>query len=270
MVNLFGNGFIGSYYSKHYDTVVNSRNDLIPRFKDVLYTISTVTNSSIEANPYIDIETNLITLMRVLENWRGRYRGGVFNFVSSWFVYGNTELPAREDSVCNPVGIYSITKHAAERLLDAYCTQFDLRYRIIRLANVVGAGDHKAGQSKNVFNYLIKEAKYNRPVHLFFNGEMTRDYIHIHDACEAIHRIVSTGDVNATYNVGNGISTSMNEVLRLARSFGSSSSITLIDEPPPYHFYIKDMVLDNTKLLGLGYRPSYTVDMMVKDVYNAS
>ena len=46
----------------------------------------------------------------------------VFNFISSWFVYGkNNEIPFREDySQCNPTGFYSITKYCAEQLFKLY------------------------------------------------------------------------------------------------------------------------------------------------------
>ena len=100
MVNLFGKGFICSYYSSIYPCVVNHRNDLVPKTNNILYLISTTDNYNVKTNPYIDIETNLTTLIRVLENAR-QLEDIVFNFASSWFVYGDVPLNADENSYCN-------------------------------------------------------------------------------------------------------------------------------------------------------------------------
>ena len=103
-VNLFGNGFIGSNYNKKYLSIVNSKNDLQPvsECSDVLYTISTIDNYNIFNNLYVDVDTNLTHLLRVLEQFKimqDKYQHTrTFNFVSSWFVYGDVELPATEES----------------------------------------------------------------------------------------------------------------------------------------------------------------------------
>ena len=67
----------------------------------------------------IDIETNLSVMMEVLEKLKEK--DFVFNFISSWFVYGDTKMPASETSICFPKGFYSITKKAAEDLLISFC-----------------------------------------------------------------------------------------------------------------------------------------------------
>ena len=63
-----GNGFVGSaFVAKNQDCVVKPRYDhTIDTDKDVLYMISTVTNYNMKTDPYIDIETNLLLLMKIL------------------------------------------------------------------------------------------------------------------------------------------------------------------------------------------------------------
>ena len=137
-VNLFGHGFIGSNYNKKYLSIVNSKNDIQPASmcSDVLYTISTIDNYNIFNNLHVDVDTNLTHLLRVLDQFKqmqdkSQYTH-TFNFVSSWFVYGDVTLPATEESYCNPKGFYSITKRAAEQLLISFCETFNLHYRIFR------------------------------------------------------------------------------------------------------------------------------------------
>lgn len=146
-ITVYGSsGFIGSHFCEMYPDEVFREFNIKgkPLFDTVLYLISTTDNYNIMTDPYIDIDTNLKVLMEVLWNYKDK-KDTVFNFVSSWFVYGDTELPAREDSCCKPRGFYSITKKCAEDLLISFCETYGLKYRIFRLANVIGVGDKVNG-----------------------------------------------------------------------------------------------------------------------------
>jgi hypothetical protein len=81
-----GSGFVGSNFAKLYP----QKSIIMPRdenwsenMKDVLYLISTTHNYHVFDDLHKDINTNLNKLMDVLPNVQG-----TFNFVSSWFVYG--------------------------------------------------------------------------------------------------------------------------------------------------------------------------------------
>ena len=58
-------------------------------------------------------------------------------------------LPVNESQPCDPKGFYSITKKCAEDLLISFCNTFGVKYRIIRLCNVMGKGDKGASSKKN-------------------------------------------------------------------------------------------------------------------------
>jgi nucleoside-diphosphate-sugar epimerase len=268
MVNLFGKGFIGSRYAEQYSCTVNDRNDLTPKESDILYMISTVDNYHVKTNPYIDIDTNLTTLIKVLENWRHTYSGGVFNFVSSWFVYGDTDLPAREDSYCNPKGFYSITKRAAEQLLVSYCETHGLKYRILRFANVLGPGDTKAGPKKNAVTYMVNQMKQGLPVNLYDGGEFIRDYIHVDDLCAAVNLVLTSGKVNEIYNIGNGQGTKFKDIIDHVVQLGSTSQINNIEQAEFHKIVqVKSMFMDTTKLKDLGYNPKYSIFNIIEELY---
>ena len=94
--------------------IVHPRNNVIPTSPNVLYMRSTTDNYNVFSDLFVDIDTNLTHLMRVLNSYTDNEplrSNSIFNFVSSWFVYGKTDdLPAKETSICNPKGFYSITK----------------------------------------------------------------------------------------------------------------------------------------------------------------
>lgn len=274
MINLFGNGFIGSYFSNSYKCIINDRDDLIPKLNgvsDILYFISTIDNYNVKTNPYLDIETNLTTLIRVLENFRKNplSKDIVFNFVSSWFVYGQTAPPAKETDNCNPTGFYSITKRTAEQLLISYCETYNLKYRILRLANVLGVGDKKVSRKKNATTWIIQEMKKNKPVEVYDGGDTIRDFIHVKDICRAIKLILESGEINTIYNVGNGIPIKLVDIINYVKYIGSTSEVINIPQSDFHKIVqIKSMYLDISKLKKLGYNPEKDIYATVKELYD--
>jgi nucleoside-diphosphate-sugar epimerase len=262
-----GGGFVGSAFVKRNpQSIVKARDDYTVGKEDILYMISTVTNYHVKTDPYIDIDTNLTTLMRVLNQCKDS--NIVFNFVSSWFVYGQTQMPATEESICNPTGFYSITKRCAEQLLISYCETFNIKYRILRLANVVGQGDKKASPQKNALQYMINELKEGRDVNVYDNGNMYRDYIHVNDVADAISLILEKGELNTIYNVGNGKPILFKNMIEYAKDIiGGNGKLNNI-EIPKFHKIIQvhSMWMKNDKLASLGYAPKYDMASIIEDM----
>ncbi len=270
-VNVFGGtGFIGSHYVGTYpNCIVNKRNDYTVRTNNILYFISTVDNYNIFTNPHLDIDTNLTTLINVLETIPPEQRSSTtFNFISSWFVYGDTDLPAKETSYCNPKGFYSITKRTAEQLLISYCETYNINYRILRLANVVGISDQKASPKKNAIVHMIKMLKEHNPIKLYDGGELYRDIIDMEDCVHAIHLVLQKGELNTVYNISNGIPVKFIDIIERAKELTKSTSTITFVETPQFHkiIQVKSMYMDNSKLTSLGYTPKYCIDDIIKRI----
>jgi len=258
MISVFGgSGFIGQAFcdKKKSDVVIIDRNSFIPLSDKVLYLISTVDNYNILSDSKLDINTNLIHLMNVLDECR-KIKDIEFTFISSWFVYGDTTLPAREDSICNPRGFYSITKYAAELLIHSYCKTFGINYKIIRLGNVVGNSDSKISKKKNALQYLINEMKENRPINLYNNGNFYRDYIHIDDVVSGIEFLMDKGENGTTYNLSGGTPILFRDIIDYAyKALNSSSEIGNM-EPTDFHkiVQVESMYLDTSKIKNMGFQ----------------
>jgi nucleoside-diphosphate-sugar epimerase len=262
-----GSGFVGSEFVKQNPScIVNARDDYRIKSDNILYMISTVTNYNVKTDPYIDIDTNLSILMKVLEQCKGLDL--TFNFVSSWFVYGETEMPATEQSNCYPNGFYSITKRCAEQLLISYCETFGIKYRILRLANVAGSGDKKASPQKNALQHMINELKAGRDVNVYDGGNLYRDYIHVSDAARAIKTIMDKGEVNTIYNVGNGKPLLFKDMIEYAKELiGGNGKLNPI-EIPQFHktVQVRSMWMLSDKLKSLGYEPKYDLEAIIEDM----
>ena len=260
LINVLGKGFVGGRYAELTPKViVNERNDYEVKSNEVLYFISTIDNYNVHTNPYLDIETNLTTLIKTLESCKGK--DVTFNFISSWFVYGDVPLPAKETAHCDPKGFYSITKRAAEQLLISYCETFGMNYRILRLPNVLGETDTKVSKKKNALQYMLRQVQNNETLSLYDGGYAVRDYLYVDDVVSAINLILQKGNLNEIYNIGSGESVSVRTCIDYAiEKSGSTSKIEVI-EPAKFHKVVQtvNMEIDNTKIKEIGFLPKYTI-----------
>ena len=196
----------------------------------------------------------------------------VFNFVSSWFVYGKNEnVPFNEDLTnCNPTGFYSITKRCAEQMLISFCETFNIKYRIFRLANVIGEGDTKISRKKNAMQFLLKQVVNNEELLLYNGGTAKRDYIYVDDVCDALKHCIQNAPTNEIINIGNGRPAALIDVIQSAITESNSTSIITKMKPPHFHdvVQVEHSWLDITKLKSYGFVSKYSVHDAVKKLVN--
>ena len=269
MISVYGaSGFVGSRFCNLYPhfVVKQEREERKPRTKNILYLISTVDNYNVHTNITLDVETNLKVLCEVLDHCRDN--DIVFNFISSWFVYGDCELPAKEEYYCNPTGFYSITKKAAEDLLISFCKTYGVKYRILRLCNVMGIGDKKSSSKKNALSYMIDLLKKNEDVYVYDEGTPIRDIMHVDDVCRAIKLICDNGNINEIYNIGSGQPTSIGGIISKAKEHLQSKSTIKSKEAPEFHKIVqaKNFWFDVTKLQKLGFVQLITTDKIIEEL----
>lgn len=270
MISVYGGtGFIGSKFANLVGGCVVSKHQNKPPISttDIVYFISTTDNYHIYDNPYLDIDTNLNKLIDVLEECRKT--NIIFNFISSWFVYGvNNSRPVKEWYPCDPKGFYSITKRTAEQLLISYCEIYNIKYRILRLTNIIGETDKGVSKRKNAIQFLIKQLLINEPIELYDRGTPIRDYMYVDDCVRAIQCCVKNAPLNEIVNISNGEPIQIGTIIDyVRRKVESKSKITYIDAPK-FHETVqaKDMYLDNTKLLSYGYKPSIGVFKAIDNI----
>ena len=246
-IDLFGGtGFIGGNFAKLYPdiTYVHPREDDTAIHKEILYMISTVHNYNVFDDIYKDVNTNIIKTLRVLSSCKGK--DFVFNYISTWFVYGETDFPAKENGSCNPRGFY----------------------RILRLCNVYGSTDKGFSKQKNALQYLISQIKENKDINLYYDGEFVRDYMHVDDVCRAIHLCLSKSDHNQIINIGSGIPQNFKEIINYVITETGSSSKVGNMEAADFHklVQVKDMYMDVSKLKELGFSQNIPIFEGVKKI----
>ena len=185
-----------------------------------------VRHSLIDPHAYVD--ANITGFLNVLEGCRhAECRHLVY--ASSSSVYGaNSRMPFRvSDNVDHPLSLYGATKRANELMAHAYAHLFALPATGLRFFTVYGPWG-RPDMAMWLFTEAILE---NRPIKLFNNGHMRRDFTYVDDAVEAVVRLVrcppapnparSQNDPATSlapwrvYNVGNSKPVEVTEVVRL-------------------------------------------------------
>ena len=227
----------------------------------VIHCASTVDNYNILSEPYLDVDTNLIGTIALLEACK-EHRPR-FLYVSTYGVYGNlATLPANEESRCEPLGTYPATKLCAEQFCGVYGRLHDFHYNICRLTNVYGPGDRFDNTKKGAFHYLIWNAMAGAPVNIYRSGDFVRDYVYIDDAVAALLTVARVAPAGELYLVGSGEPVRFGDLIEsVHRQTGRRSAIGAM-APPRFHDVvgIVDFTADISKIKSLGWAPAVGYD----------
>jgi UDP-glucuronate 4-epimerase len=138
-------------------------------------------------NPRAYMDSNLVGFLNILEGCRHH---GVKHlvFASSSSVYGaNTRMPfSVHDNVDHPLSLYAATKKANELMAHAYACLYKLPCTGLRFFTVYGPWG-RPDMALFLFTRAILE---NRPIDVFNEGRMERDFTYIDDIVEGLVRIL--------------------------------------------------------------------------------
>ena len=139
-------------------------------------------------NPNAYIQSNLVGFANILEMCR-IYRISNFIYASSSSVYGgNKKIPFSEnDSVNHPISLYAATKRSNELMAHTYSHLYDIPSTGLRFFTVYGPWGRPDMAPMIFTDSIIK----NKPINIFNNGNMERDFTYIDDVTEIIFRLIT-------------------------------------------------------------------------------
>ena len=138
-------------------------------------------------NPYSYMQSNLLGFLNILEACRN-YNVPKLVFASSSSVYGlNESVPYNEnDIVDTPVSLYAATKKSNELMAHSYAKLYNIQCIGLRFFTVYGPWG-RPDMSPMLFATALRD---NKPIKVFNNGDMIRDFTYIDDIVEGtIHTI---------------------------------------------------------------------------------
>jgi UDP-glucuronate 4-epimerase len=220
-------------------------------------------------NPAAYIISNLVGHGNLLEVARHR-QVRHFVYASSSSVYGgNKRLPFRvEDRVDHPLSLYAATKKADELLSESYANIFRLPSTGLRFFTVYGPWGRP-----DMAMWIFTKALYEgRPLTIFNNGEMKRDFTYIDDIVRGViacldgppaddgqEKAGGSKSPHAVYNIGNHRSEELMRMVGLIEE--ATGRKAEIDYKPMQPGDVKDTFADITAIQrDHGFEPATSID----------
>lgn len=141
------------------------------------------------SNPYIYIHSNINGFINILEASRHNNIKHLV-YASSSSVYGlNEKIPfSTHDNVDHPISLYAATKKSNELMAHTYSHLYNLPTTGLRFFTVYGPW----GRPDMALFLFTKAILENKPIEVFNNGNMTRDFTYIGDIIEGVKRVIDT------------------------------------------------------------------------------
>ncbi len=193
---------------------ITDRENILRLFKDEKF--DTVINLAAQPgirysleNPYSYIDSNIVGFINILEGCRHNETGHLV-YASSSSVYGLTkEVPfSVTQRVDYPISLYAATKKSNELMAFTYSHLYDIPVTGLRFFTVYGPWG-RPDMAYFKFTRMICEG---RPIDIYNDGNMKRDFTYIDDITEGIERAAGSipqkdpgagGARYKLYNIGN-------------------------------------------------------------------
>ena len=159
-------------------------------------------------NPETYIDSNIVGFLNILECCRYLKIEHLL-YASSSSVYGqNKKIPfSTNDNVDHPISLYAATKKSNELMAHTYSHLFGIPTTGLRFFTVYGPWG-RPDMAPMLFADAISN---NRPIKVFNNGKMSRDFTYIDDIVNGIEILLKNPPVKGTdkpayrlSNIGNG------------------------------------------------------------------
>jgi UDP-glucuronate 4-epimerase len=168
------------------------------------------------SNPEVYGQANLIGHLNMLEACR-RHEINHLIYASSSSVYGlNNKIPfSTKDNVDQPASLYAATKKSNELMAHSYSHLYGLPTTGLRFFTVYGPW----GRPDMALFRFTRNILEGRPVELYNQGDMSRDFTYIEDIVEGITQLLSFAPARGSvsdppyrlYNIGYGRPVSLSE-----------------------------------------------------------
>ncbi len=207
-------------------------------------------------NPWAYVESNLTGFVNVLECCRHTPVKHLVYASSSSVYGGNDKIPfSEEDKVDNPVSLYAATKKADELMASCYGTLYGIAATGLRFFTVYGPWG-RPDMSPMLFASAIMEG---RPIKVFNNGDMMRDFTYIDDIIEGVVRVLDrVPSKHEVYNIGCGHPEKLTDFIsEIEKAAGKSAEKIMMPMQPGdvYRTYADTGKLERD----FGYRPGVSL-----------
>ncbi|MFH1450624.1 MAG: NAD-dependent epimerase/dehydratase family protein [archaeon] len=186
-------------------------------FADFDYVIHEAADVSVQdsiKNPAKTAKNNILGTVNVLNAAKD---AGVKRVVlaSSCAVYGDSPSAVTEVSPVKPLSPYAVSKLSCESFARLYTDLYGLETVSLRYFNVFGPRQSATSDYAAVIPKFIKIIRARRRPDVYGDGFQTRDFVYVSNVVDAtILACTMNGVAGKVYNIGTGISTDINTLVK--------------------------------------------------------
>lgn len=211
----------------------------------VFHFLSTTTPVSAESDPTMDLRTNLVQTVALLEECVDAGVSHVYFASTGGAIYGLQEKESyRETDRALPISPYGIGKLAIEHYLHYFQRKYGLTSTSLRISNPYGPRQ-RPNRRQGFIPIALRQLALGEPVVRFGDGSMVRDYLYVDDLVAMLLPMVGATTDHDLYNIGSGVGTSVNDVLRAIEAVTGRVPEVREETAPPT--FIDRVVLDTSR-----------------------
>ena len=177
--------------------------------------------------------------------------------------------PTSEDSKIHPTSIYGITKQNQEQMFMVMGAALKIPVVGFRYQNVYGPGQSLKNPYTGILSIFSTLMLNDKDINIFEDGEESRDFVYIDDVVQAtILGLEKEEGNNLVFNVGSGVSTTVNNLTKiLLKKYNSNSKCKVSGNYRigDIRHNFADISLAKNKL---GYSPKFSFNKGVENFTN--
>lgn len=184
-------------------------------------------------------------------------------YASTANLYGNTKTPMKESQEKEIISTYGKSKLEIDKIAEKLKDKMHIVG--LRYFNVFGPREAFKGRPASMVYHLSRQIKANKTPRVFKYGEQKRDHIYVKDAVEATIKAIDAK--SGIYNVGTGIATTFNELVKLLNEvLGKNLKPEYFESPYDMKTYQSNTQADTTLAeKELKFKAKYTLKEGIKD-----
>jgi len=177
-------------------------------------------------NPYTYIDSNIVGFLNILEGCRHNDVKHLA-YASSSSVYGlNEEMPfSTHHNVDHPISLYAASKKSNELMAHTYSYLYGLPTTGLRFFTVYGPW----GRPDMALFLFTKAILEDKPIDVYNNGNMQRDFTYIDDIVEGVVRVIDNPPTGNTLWSGKNPDPSSSIAPYKVYNIGNSKPVKLLD-----------------------------------------
>ncbi len=235
---------------KHFKVDINNRSKIIDILKknkpSAIFNLAAETHvdRSIDSpanfiNTNINGTFNLLECLRILK--KNKFKTKLIH-ISTDEVYGDIKKDLRSDEKhkYEPSSPYSASKASADHLIKSYLRTYNLNAVISNCCNNYGPYQFP----EKLIPKMISNIFNNKELPVYAKGNNSREWIHVHDHCEALLKLYLKGKSGESYNIGSGKNMRnidlVKKILKICRLIGipvkNKTKIKFVEDRPGHDF----------------------------------